>query len=84
MKQLFDDSLEKMVEGIVSSRKEFLNRVLNNIQQQLDSQLQEQQKTEAEKQLLKANRQQVDEELKFLKDEQAAVGQRIEAVYGGR
>jgi hypothetical protein len=83
LKQLFDDSLEKMVEGIVSSRKELLNRVLNDIQQQLDSQLQEQQKTEAEKQLLKANRQQVEEELKFLKDEQAAVGQRIEAVYGG-
>ena len=63
-----------MVEGIVSSRKELSNRVLNDIQQQLNNQLQEQQKTETEKQLLHANRQQVQEELRFLKDEQASSG----------
>jgi GTPase Era involved in 16S rRNA processing len=84
LKQLFDDSLEKMVKALIDSRKELLNKVLNDIQQQLNSQLQEQQKTETEKRLLHANRQQVEKELKFLKDEQAAVGQRIEAVYSGR
>ena len=81
IKREFDNILKECMENVHKKSLEAFNDILQSIEEKLEAQRNEKQKSETERQMLQRNRGLISEELKFLKNEQADLQKQLQKLY---
>ena len=81
IKSQFDNNIKECGENVHKKSLESLNNILQSIEEKLQAQYNEKQKSETELQMLQCNRGLICEELKFLKNEQAYLQNQLHKLY---
>jgi Dynamin family len=81
IKSEFDNKIKECMENVHKKSLESFNDILQSIEEKLEAQRNEKQKSETELQMLQCNRGLIIEELKFLKNEQACLQNQLQKLY---
>jgi hypothetical protein len=81
IKDQFDRIIQRDIENISEEHRKLFNQFLQSIEEKLQAQYNEKQKSETERQMLQRNRVLISGELKFLKNEQVNLQNQLHKLY---